>query len=1442
MFINHMVEGVPSLGEGDSVYEVMAAAEYACLPIPADKEVVVVLRDIDTGEVAQTIPLSELAAGESLNITDLFFVSDDLVPPVVILSSWSPFAPYTMGSGKPIELRFSESIVLEGDDPVQLRDAVTGHIIYGEVVLSQNSWVVVFSPEEALKAGRSYEIILPGVKDLAGNVYVEPPEGPLTFSIFQPYVLTKLDREKVKSDTGLTEDKLNRDNDFGFKDLDFSTRHPSESYNNRWNTYLTAVRADTGAGNRIYTVDVSDPKDPVVLGAAGDDVSMWYDFERVQLIDDLYLEPRDSLYADPQFWKIRELHYVVQAPSVSICGEPDSDEIQQWQETNCWPMSGIWSGIYYEEVLRESSGYGVTLYVDFDGMNANVRISFAPELIGHTVFLAYNGDVRSFVVPHPTNNAYADFVTPLEWSSLNHVGTETGWTPPEEYTGEVNRANYLSETGYVLIEDIECDVKTGGCGDLLITTLHRIDDSYLYGYDVTDKNNPFSMIFRMLSEDRYAGVSYSSTNWWAPAGVGYPRNFTLYNHMDITHSPDIYNAGWVGDPSIVNEDTLGAFIAVDNIGLELVDVGLNFPSISDAEHRPTVDPGSRMEHYESLGRNANFFYNDIAVISGKVYAIAGSGTAIRTLEVFTPSLEGPIYPPLLLQHAPVKMQTCEGYIPSDRTGDKVADPYDLAFILVEDPNASPTVGGMAVVVLYPEGLSPQQAGYYCMPEGIFMWKNDNIEIDIDRKLAYVSASWTGDSPGQGILVIDISKPFQYSLDEDGDGWDDRIIGRVKIVGTSDIPTGILHGFRYDSDRGLIYAAMQARGLSDKEYCLATVATQLPSEEIDISLSSASIDTGDGDNVFESEDGQTSILFIDTIPLDGGEVSLNLDLDTAGIDTFQYLVSETPISGDPEDAMLDLSGSNAGGTFSFADPSIDLTILPTETLPLGSSVYVDVFDEAGNFIKRFLLFITPASVDSENIRLKTTVDRINGGKCGSPANLPFALTHEAKVTILVDDQLVEQTVEGETIVFENLLLPAGTNQVTITRDMVPNPGEHDFKITAVFRDNDPNIESTFEGKIVHEVEINEFLPVGHSFVKGVDLFDGHLSIMRQDILIEGLGPNLEFTRTYGSVGSTSDGPMGAGWTHNYNARIVFDSCQRVILIGGEGSGTRFFNPVADVDEEGNSIVRYQPQAGYHGRLIGYEGIAFDYFNKEGTRHHYEIDPESEAERVYRLRYIEDTFENRLTLTYEDDEEDEDEDDDEAAIPPYNLIRVSDASGRTLEFLYAPFGTVPEDRIVQITGPMGLIVDYTYDDYGNLTGATRSVRAETYGYTTDMPSDRHNLVQATSPDGSVTSYTYFSDQDTVSGYPVDYNWSDHVMTFPQKHELIRNITEGYGAAEAETTRFVYDYSNRQDRILTTVTNSWQVVTRYTMNPRGNEVEKRVVMAGGDNITRSRWAYED
>ncbi|NIS32300.1 MAG: hypothetical protein GWO04_21120, partial [Actinobacteria bacterium] len=86
----------------------------------------------------------------------------------------------------------------------------------------------------------------------------------------------------------------------------------------------------------------------------------------------------------------------------------------------------------------------------------------------------------------------------------------------------------------------------------------------------------------------------------------------------------------------------------------------------------------------------------------------------------------------------------------------------------------------------------------------------------------------------------------------------------------------------------------------------------------------------------------------------------------------------------------------------------------------------------------------------------------------------------------------------------------------------------------------------------EYRTRDSLPIGHTLVKGVDVFDGHLVVSRQDFTYPGRGVPLSFQRTYSSSGTSEPGPLGAGWSHNYRSRIVVTPCGEVILIGGEGS--------------------------------------------------------------------------------------------------------------------------------------------------------------------------------------------------------------------------------------------------------------------------------------------------
>ena len=95
--------------------------------------------------------------------------------------------------------------------------------------------------------------------------------------------------------------------------------------------------------------------------------------------------------------------------------------------------------------------------------------------------------------------------------------------------------------------------------------------------------------------------------------------------------------------------------------------------------------------------------------------------------------------------------------------------------------------------------------------------------------------------------------------------------------------------------------------------------------------------------------------------------------------------------------------------------------------------------------------------------------------------------------------------------------------------------HPFRVTAELP-GDASSRMEALGELVVEADTHSVLPVGHTFVKGVDLLDGHLVASSTDVRVAGRIP-LELTRTYGSSGLRDGGAMGAGWTHNYLSRLV-----------------------------------------------------------------------------------------------------------------------------------------------------------------------------------------------------------------------------------------------------------------------------------------------------------------
>src|SRR5206468_13040469 len=120
------------------------------------------------------------------------------------------------------------------------------------------------------------------------------------------------------------------------------------------------------------------------------------------------------------------------------------------------------------------------------------------------------------------------------------------------------------------------------------------------------------------------------------------------------------------------------------------------------------------------------------------------------------------------------------------------------------------------------------------------------------------------------------------------------------------------------------------------------------------------------------------------------------------------------------------------------------------------------DPAGGFIQRTNLVLVVSRVVAPNITVKTMIDKTNKKITEHASFLNFQLPYDAKVTITIDDHVIQQDFGGTTgsVPFQDIPLPQGLNRAFVTRSMVEIPGEHKFQIIAQFPD--PNVVTVVDG--------------------------------------------------------------------------------------------------------------------------------------------------------------------------------------------------------------------------------------------------------------------------------------------------------------------------------------------------------------------------------------------
>ncbi|MBI1909619.1 MAG: thrombospondin type 3 repeat-containing protein [Deltaproteobacteria bacterium] len=210
---------------------------------------------------------------------------------------------------------------------------------------------------------------------------------------------------------------------------------------------------------------------------------------------------------------------------------------------------------------------------------------------------------------------------------------------------------------------------------------------------------------------------------------------------------------------------------------------------------------------------------------------------------------------------------------------------------------------------------------------------------------------------------------------------------------------------------------------------------------------------------------------------------------------------------------------------------------------------------------------------------------------------------------------------------------------------------------------------------------------------VNTATGNYAYHHTDLLLSGRGFGLNFARTYNSQDKYV-GPLGFGWTHNYNIVATEWGDGSVQIRWGDGRSETYAS---------NGDGTYQSPPGIFSSLIKNDDNGFTLATKDHSTLHFLANG--------RLDQVTDRKGNRLSLSYD---------------LKNRLTQVTSSTGRSLVFAYA---SDEEFKIASVTDPAGRSVQFGYTGE-DLTGFT-DVRSGSYTYRYDP---LHQMTEVTDPRGN------------------------------------------------------------------------------------------------------------